>query len=242
MMDIGFNFIDPVPELPDGVVASDLAGLKWTSNSNIANLFKEKVKTELRKTQRGRCCFCRRVLFDDYATHLEHFVDKDSFPDYTFVIRNIALSCGTCNIKKNGYFQRWSKHTQKPSLAVTAHCSPVTNSALPPGSIYPSKATDFRWVNPYAHNYSDHIDLSRGWIFRSLTREGQRTIKWLKLNDLGEVEKRALAERMESKGGMLSMMVYAVSELSQHRAKEVGSTLAQAIKRRGRLRRRPAPF
>lgn len=236
-MNIGFEYIDPEPTFPPGLSQADFNRLKWSSQSKVAIEFKTSLKIDLREAQRGRCCFCRRFLFDDYATHIEHFIDKDSFPEYTFSIRNLALSCGTCNFKKNGYFRKWMKRTTAPSLAVTPHCSPVTNVPLPPGSAYPSDAKNFRWVNPYTHSYSEHIELVRGWMFRGLSREGRRTIRWLKLNEIGEIERRALAERMEGRGGILSMMVHAISELSHHRAKHIGESLTKAIKRRSQIRK-----
>ncbi|NYF36839.1 hypothetical protein HDC96_002640 [Stenotrophomonas sp. JAI102] len=237
-MHIGFEYIHPEPTLPPGIAPADLLTVDWSSQTKAALAFKTSLSRALRVAQVGRCCYCRRVLYDNYATHIEHFIDKSSFPEYRFEIRNLALSCGTCNIKKAGYFKRWNRRSRIPSLGINSHHCPVINTQLPPGTPYPTEAKDFRWVNPYVHNYSNHIDLGRGWIFRSKTREGGRTIKWLKLNEVGEIERRALFERMQTRGGLLSKLVYAISELNQHRARDVGDVLARAIATRGRIRRK----
>lgn len=234
-MNIGFERITPVPDYPDGTSAATLSGLPWNSRTNRVNIFKENIKTALRKAQFGRCCFCRRLMYHDYATHIEHFVDKDGYPAYTFEIRNLALSCGTCNINKNGYFSTWGKRFSNrytvPGVPSTAYC-PVLRNQIFGNANFPTNSAEFRWVNPYVHNYSEHIEIKKGWFFHGMTSEGKRTIRGVKLNDVGVVEKRALTERLETRGGRLSMLVGALGELEQHRARDVVEVVVAAIKRR----------
>jgi hypothetical protein len=236
-MNIGFERIAPTPGFPAGTTAAALSGLSWTSRANAVTLFKDGLKISLRTAQLGRCCFCRRLLYHDYASHLEHFVDKDGYGGYTFEIRNLALACGTCNVKKNGHFSSWSKKlrdmAKKNGTPVVVRC-PVLTVQLNAGAPYPTAPAAFRWVNPYVHNFSDHIEIRRGWVFHGKTREGARTIRGVKLNEVGEVEKRALFERLEMRGGRLSMLVGAISELNQHRARDVGNASAAALRRRRR--------
>ena len=97
---------------------------------------------------------------------------------------------------------------------------------------FPTSSAEFRWVNPYVHNYSEHIEIKKGWFFHGKTPEGKRTIRGVKLNDVGVVEKRALSERLEARGGKLSMLVGALGELEQHRARDVVEVVVAAIKRR----------
>ncbi|MGJ7501220.1 hypothetical protein ACSFBF_12740 [Variovorax sp. ZT5P49] len=234
-MNVGFEKITPTPAYPDGTSAAALHGLPWSSGTNVVTLFKTELKPVLRKAQRGRCCFCRRLLYHDYATHLEHFVDKGGYEDYTFEIQNLALACGTCNIKKNGHFSTWTKRfndlSAKTGYPVTARC-PVLAVQLNKGAPFPTSPADFRWVNPHLHKYSDHIEVRRGWVFYGKTREGTRTIRGVKLNEVGEVEQRALSERLETRGGRLSMLVGALAELHEQRARDVAKAVVLVIKRR----------
>lgn len=108
-MNIGFERIAPTPAYPPGTSAAALARLSWESRANVAIAFRDGLKVALRATQLGRCCFCRRHLYDNYATHLEHFIDKGTFPQFRYEILNLALSCGTCNIKKNAHFATWDR-------------------------------------------------------------------------------------------------------------------------------------
>ncbi len=231
-MNIGFERINPVPGYPAGTTQTLLNGLPWNSRTQVVTSFKFGIKATLRTSQRGRCCFCRRRLYDDYATHLEHFVDQATHGDYRFEIRNLALSCGTCNVKKNGYFSAWSARYRRLTRSALLTRSPVLAIQLNAGVQFPINATDFRWVNPYVHNYSDHIVLSRGWVFTGCSPIGRRTVRGLRLNELAEVERRALAERLEMRGGRLSMLVAALAELDQHRASDVARAAATVISRR----------
>ena len=235
MINSGFEKIDPTPLYPSGTNSGSLAGLKWGSQANVVKAFKQGIKHSLRQAQQGRCCFCRRRLYDDYATHLEHFVDKDGYSDYTFEIRNLAICCGTCNIIKNGHFSTWTSRFNRlfttPGQPSVQRC-PVMNTQLGPGIVFPRNAADFRWVNPYVHIYSEHIRIAKGWIFLGTTTVGLRTIRGVKLNNLGIVETRALAERLGARGGRLSLLVGAMAELDSHRARDVASAVVAVIRRR----------
>lgn len=234
-MNIGFERIAPTPAYPPGTSAAALARLSWESRANVAIAFRDGLKVALRATQLGRCCFCRRHLYDNYATHLEHFIDKGTFPQFRYEILNLALSCGTCNIKKNAHFATWDRRyrfiTRNFVGPVPARC-PVLKGRLTSGDPFPTIPGDFRWVNPYVHDYSHHIALVRGWVFEGQSPEGKRTIRGLRLNGVGEIERRALTERLEMRGGVLSMLVGAIFVLDQHRAKDVKDAVIRVIRRR----------
>ncbi|WP_323923947.1 HNH endonuclease family protein [Aeromonas veronii] len=235
-MNTGFEKIFPTPI----VLAQTLVALNsytWNSGANVVINFKGNLKVALRKAQCGRCCFCRRQLYDDYATHLEHFLDKESFNEYRFEVFNLALSCGTCNGKKNGTFSTWSKNNRRAVAnfigpTTPSRLSPFLNGPLSPNAQYPNQPAAFSWVHPHFHLYSEHISISRGWVFKYLTNEGKNTIDGVKLNDVGEIERRALAEKLENRGSRLSKLVCAMSELEFHRASDVGTALAKAIRRK----------
>lgn len=234
-MRVGFEKIDPVPDYPATASAAALVGAAWQPETAVVRRFKGHLKPELRRAQLGRCCFCRRLLYDDYASHLEHFVDKDHYSVFTFEIRNLALACGTCNIQKNGHFRsnetKQERRAKRSGTTLVLRC-PVLTKEVAAGSPFPTTEDAFRWVNPYVDTYTDHIELSKGWVFQAKTSKGRRTIRGVKLNEIANIERRALAERLETRGGRLSMLVGAIAELNHHRAKEVAAAVAKVIARR----------
>jgi uncharacterized protein (TIGR02646 family) len=234
-MKVGFERIDPTPDYPAEASAHALIGAAWDSEIAVVKHFKAYLKPELRKLQLARCCFCRRLLYDDYAAHLEHFIDKAQYGVFTFEIKNLALSCGTCNGKKNGFFRKLSTRLKQSAKlsgkAFTSRC-PVLTTELLAGMPFPNTEDAFRWVNPHIDEYSKHIQLTRGWVFQAKTRKGSRTIRGVKLNEIASIEQRALAERFETRGGKLSMLVGMIAELNHHRAKEVATAVAKIIARR----------
>lgn len=221
MINIGYEKIDPIPELPVEIVLDDLKGLEWGSGVKVVTMFKDALKPLLRNAQKARCSLCRRLLYDDYAVHLEHFVEKAIYVEYTFEVRNLSLSCGTCNSKKNGYNRTLNgiikKRAERHKRPVVKHCSVLTTKIVG-NTPLPVSPESYRWVHPYFDRYSDNIDIQKGWIFTGKTRKGVRTIRSIKLNALAQIERRALIERLESRSGRLSMLLGATAELSNHRA------------------------
>ncbi len=236
-MKIKFEKIDPVPDYPAGTSALALAGTTWNSGKVVVKTFKAEIKKSLRLAQKAQCCFCRRTLFDDYASQLEHFIDKDAYAGYTYEIRNLALSCGTCNGRKNGHFKTWRYRFDRMFVPVGGPPVlrlPVLKPSLAPGAPYPTNPDDFRWVNPYVHTYSDHIQVAKNWIFKGISPKGVRTVRGAGLNEIEAIEARALSVRLESRGGWLSLLVGAMAELDAHRAREVSDAVVRVIKRRRR--------
>lgn len=163
---------------------------------------KDILKTELRKLQSDRCCYCRRILrFDKGPVEIEHVVNKARNGDYehfTFETKNLALSCKDCNNGKG----------QKKVLRV----------ALAAHSPYPTAAVSFLWVHPYFHKYSDHILIHEAWVYEAIGRspEGFAVIKNCKLADLWDKERRnrqALIESAENLSAGLQKAVGMVEEI-----------------------------
>lgn len=221
MIDAGFERIYPIPVLPADIVVADLLGLDWGSGVKVVSAFKDSLKPLLRTAQKGRCSLCRRLLYDDYAAHLEHFIEKAIYGDYTFEVRNLSLSCGTCNSKKNGYNRTLNslikRRADRKKLAVDKHC-PVLAVRIAANTPLPDSPASYRWVHPYFDRYSDNIEIRKGWIFIGKSRKGIRTIRSVKLNALAQIERRALVERLETRPGRLSMLLGATAELNNHRA------------------------
>ena len=232
MINIGFERIHPIPVLPDGIVVADLLGLDWESKGKAVTAFKGALKPLLRKAQNAKCSLCRRMLYDDYAVHLEHFIEKNIHGDYTFEVRNLSLSCGTCNSKKQGYNRTLNslirKRARRKELEAEKHC-PALAVKIPANAPLPTTPESYRWVHPYFDLYSDNIEIQKGWIFIGKSRKGIRTIRSVKLNALAQIERRALMERFEARPGRLSMLVGATAELSNHRAGHILQLVAKKL-------------
>jgi len=237
-MNIGFERIFPTPQYPAGTSLALLNGRNWPDQAGVVEQFKTTIKVELRSLQKGRCCFCRRVLFDDYATHIEHFVEKAQYPHFTFEIVNLALSCGTCNIQKNSRNRSFTaslrKRAKREGKVPIPRCQTLEQE-LALGTPLPTLSASYRWVHPHIDTYSLNISVEKGWVFVGKTPKGLRTIRGVNLNALALIEQRALIERLDARGGKLSMLVGAIAELNQHRAAEVGAAIAKALRRRRNL-------
>lgn len=240
-MNIGFDNISPTPQYPFGINAVALSSYDWSSKAGVVLQFKAALKADLRTAQLGRCCYCRRLLFDDISTHIEHFVEKAQYPLFTFEIKNLALSCGTCNTQKNGKNNSIAslikKRAERQGKSPTSRCLTLAQE-LAPNATLPNDPQHYRWVHPHLDKYSDNIQIRKGWVFVGKTLKGNRTIRGVNLNALAQIERRALFERLATRGGKLSMLVGVISELEQHKAKEVAAALATVLRQRRNL---PSP-
>ena len=197
---MAFQQINPSPSLPADLLHLSFVGLKWESGSNCVKDFKAFIKPALRASQKGHCCYCRRQLSDDIAVDIEHYIEKSVVPQLTFEIQNLALSCKTCNSNKNSTFQRLSSRIKRDK--VKKGSSNTTNQSPAIGKYDYSvgvNAQNYRWVHPHFHIYSQHIKIHCGWIYEGKSKLGIKTIKGLELNKIGQIEQRALEERVYSK-------------------------------------------
>jgi 5-methylcytosine-specific restriction endonuclease McrA len=233
-MTVYFQKIHPTPVHVKGVTAATLASYSWEDRVAVVTKFKKKLKGDLRSLQLAQCCFCRRQLSDDGTVHIEHFVDKSIYGDYTFEIQNLALACSTCNGAKNGYTLHISALLKKRAVrhgkAHSPRC-PALASALTAGLPYPAIATSFRWVHPHLDNFSDHIELVRGWVYSRVTLKGYRTIRSAKLNQIAALEMRAAEERMAARGeDVMSALAAQFPELDDEDMRDAAAILAEKIR------------
>jgi uncharacterized protein (TIGR02646 family) len=235
-IDPGFEKIDPTPDMPAGAVAVQLLNYSWESRATPVAAFKAGLKGDLRISQLGRCCYCRRHLADPQVTHLEHFIEKSAFPEFRFEIPNLGLSCAVCNTQKLKVFIAFSQLLKQrvgagkmndPGVKV----SQVLRSLAPVPNALPTLSDDYRWVHPHYDEYSVHICIERGWIFSWRSPKGRRTIKGLQLNALAQLETRALQERLDARRGVLSVMIGAAAELSYSQFTDVCKAVASTLRR-----------
>lgn len=174
-MNIGFDKISPTPQYPYGINAVQLSTYDWSSKAGVVLQFKAALKADLRTAQLGRCCYCRRLLFDDISTHIEHFVEKAQHPLFTFEIKNLALSCGTCNTQKNGKNNLLAslikKRAERQGKSPSPRCLTLAQE-LEPNATLPNDPQHYRWVHPHLDKYSDNIQIRKGWVFVGKTPKG----------------------------------------------------------------------
>lgn len=81
---------------------------------------KTEIWQKLTIMQRGRCAYCERTLSDDFR-HIEHFRQRDQFPQKTFDWANLFGSCNneaTCGKHKDAQWCATDDHTNliKPDV------------------------------------------------------------------------------------------------------------------------------
>lgn len=146
------------------ITANDLALISTYYNNNSDNWsnknldpIKVRLKKKLIKEQENKCCYCKRFLSSDKnEIDIEHIVSKAKYVAYSFLPKNLALSCKSCNTKKG----------QKVVVNVGVRLN-----------IYPLNKTDYKIVHPHFHEYYSEVDILEGIIFKEITTEGANLIK-----------------------------------------------------------------
>lgn len=242
VIDIGFQKISPTPTYPAGVSAAVLSAYSWSSEARSVLAFKSSLKRDLRQAQLGRCCYCRRMLSDDMVTQIEHFVEKAVYPEYTFEISNLALSCATCNNTKNKAFASLCGILSRRASSVAGgpvsikRCPVLANNLIAPVPL-PSNSSDYRWVHPHLDSFGEHLSIQKGWLFRPNSSKGRRAVRALQLNALAQIERRALEERMASRTTPLAIIIGAIAELNHAQARDVCAAVVAGLRRRSRVAR-----
>jgi 5-methylcytosine-specific restriction endonuclease McrA len=238
-----FQRIDPTPIYEKGVTLASFSQYNWGSQAVIVTQFKTTLKKTLRKSQMAQCCFCRRQFGDDYAVHIEHFVDKSLYGTFTFEIRNLALACGTCNGAKNGFTLRTLSRLKKRAIRegkVFQHRCLALSTALPPGTAYPLTQDKFRWVHPHIDQFSQHIELGPGWTYTRKTLKGYRTIRSAGLNDIARLEQRATQERLNARGDdAMSSLLAQFPDLPETDIREVAADIVRRLHERRNATKSP---
>lgn len=78
--------------IPEDETTTKLEGSEITS----------KLRDYLAKKQKYRCCYCQRYLYNiAYARPIEHILPRSDFPRFSLVMKNLAVACYDCNLKKS---------------------------------------------------------------------------------------------------------------------------------------------
>ena len=99
--------------------------------------FREEAKDYYHRFQGRRCCYCSIELGEHKAGYdAEHVLDKSTYPEFMFELRNICVACKDCNTAKSN----------KPVLA---------NAARP--AKIPSDQTDYLILHPHLDEWATHL-------------------------------------------------------------------------------------
>lgn len=113
--------------IPEDEITTKLEGSEITS----------KLRDYLAKKQKYRCCYCQRYLYNiAYARPIEHILPRSDFPRFSLVMKNLAVACYDCNLKKS---------------------DAVWWRAINPAGAYPVESQLAAAFHCNHHAYNDHI-------------------------------------------------------------------------------------
>ncbi|MFJ5284819.1 hypothetical protein ACIP66_13335 [Pseudomonas sp. NPDC088429] len=122
----------------DGVADKNYWSFNVGEHGKIVAVFKKEAKTHYYYQQGRMCCYCSKELDSHNGSFdAEHILDKDTYPQFMFLLENIAAVCKTCNGSKS------NKHVLVPGIATVD---------IPPDS------NDYLLVHPHKDEWNDHLD------------------------------------------------------------------------------------
>src|SRR6218665_1454134 len=115
------------------------------------------------KSQKRRCAYCRRLLNPlGINEHIDHIVARDVYNKWMFKPRNLVLSCYQCNTQKT-------------------NANTLTTAFVP--KRLPIKKVNYKFFNPYIHNWHEHFEIEDNLFIRAKTIQAEQTISTYKLFD-----------------------------------------------------------
>ncbi|MBK5547619.1 hypothetical protein JFT85_22935 [Pseudomonas sp. TH04] len=162
----------------------DLRPKRWYGKAKAVVEFKSQVLTQGRVIQRKRCAWCTLPLGEEgrRTIHRDHIAPSSIYPQWTFVAKNLVISCEYCN-----------------GLAVKADIDTI--------KVLRDKYDDceFHIVHPYDDEIECHIQFDDDEdqlpvVVRGISPKGLWTIENMKLNDVGLTRERAKEVYYERRG------------------------------------------
>lgn len=186
----------------------------------------QSVKEQLHNAQFKKCCYCETVVFSISGGAIEHFRPKTAVrqgrgqprirPGYYWLAyqwENLLFICGTCNTKKSDLFP-----LSNPSSRARSHHDDIT-------------AEDPLLVDPSSNDPRLDIRFQRD-VPVGVTTRGSKTIKLLRLDELGLSEDRR--ERLDILRRLVdTIRIFsndAMSEKAKKLVADIKDELADAIK------------
>lgn len=113
-----------------------------------AKPLKDKIKPILLARTHHCCCYCRRSMHGWHGLDIdiEHVLPKGAgnFPQYTFELRNLSVSCKRCNMSIKG--------SDKSFYSAGAN------------ELNPFKSEHYKFIHPNLDNIDDHLEfISEQW-------------------------------------------------------------------------------
>lgn len=126
------DVVDVWGELRDLSIPEDETTTKLEGSEITTNL-----RDYLAKKQKHRCCYCQRYLYNiAHAKPIEHILPRHSFPRFSLTMKNLAVACYDCNLKKS---------------------KTVWWSGINPAGVYPVGSQLTAAFHCNHHSYNDHI-------------------------------------------------------------------------------------
>lgn len=148
---------------------------RWDGGTNIVKTFKATVKKRGLEIQKGRCAWCMLTIEAQgrRGIHRDHIAPKRKHPTWTFLSKNIVISCEFCN----GFNVKKDLETVRVKHRSYAKC-------------------EFFLVHPYFDNPPDHIeflsaDRETKVLIKGTSDKGLWTIRELQLDSPGATVERA---------------------------------------------------
>lgn len=184
---------------------------EWTKKT--LSPIRKELRSSLLKLQNYTCAYCRRALSHEIGRNeIDHIIAKaiDDMARFTYERMNLVAICKRCNKNKS----------DKPVLAVS----------LTDACAYPLKSTDYFWVHPYIHKYSEHIRIHESYIFEAMgdkhtKRRAQALIDACQLSSMPEVEKRRALESISQSAEVYLAILTAIGQFSHIADEELAETL-----------------
>lgn len=146
--------------------------IKW--DNKIYKPIRDRIRAHYVRLQNLTCAYCRLPIHGGTDNiEIEHIIDKNNRPDFTFESLNLVISCHLCN---------FSKKTTK----VLYTC--------PPPNEYPKNTALFKIIHGHYDNYFENIEFRKGSIYHGKSKKGDFTIETCGLDRQGLAEQR---EEME---------------------------------------------
>lgn len=134
-----------------------------------ASPIKARLKKDYLKSQKLRCCYCRRFN-DDHNSNLwdlDHVLCEDVYPQLFADIGNLSVSCKRCNGAKR------QKDVMVPGM--------------PPGpTIAPSEIDAYAIPHPQLTDWSEHLKHTHYLIYEGLSDKGEELVSVCELNGKAE--------------------------------------------------------
>ena len=176
--------IDPEDQKKLDAIKVDLRPKSWYGKRKPVINFKSQVLMQGRVIQQERCAWCTLPLGAEgrRTIHRDHIAPSSLYPQWTFVAKNLVISCEYCN----GLSVKSDIDTIKELKDTYDDC-------------------EFHIVHPYDDEIELHIQFDNDRdqlpvVIKGISPKGLWTVKSMKLDDVGLTRERAKEVFYEQRG------------------------------------------